>query len=129
MRKPVPWKPSGPFQLVKSTAHRLGFRFRLGGCGLPGQPHLVFPIHRLAMFVCSCKEYGHDCQPPRVQHPKCYFEVQRRLANADLAIFRRVLEYRGWRTEAVFGCATIEPAAFERRLPEIIIGQDVSRSG
>jgi len=108
--------------MVRSTAHRLGFRFRLGGCGLPGKPHLVFPVHRLALFVCECESYGHDCQPPTVCNPTDYFEVQRRLMRTDLATFQHVLGHRGWRTDTIFSCMVNDGTTFDRRLSAMIVG-------
>ena len=44
-------KDTTPERAVRSAAHALGYRFRLGGRGLPGRPDLVFVARRKAMFV------------------------------------------------------------------------------
>ena len=36
---------------LRRALHALGLRHRLGGCGLPGRPDLVFPGRRAAVFV------------------------------------------------------------------------------
>ena len=46
---------------VRSTAHRLGYRFRLHRQNLPGKPDLVFPSRGVALFVHGCFWHGHDC--------------------------------------------------------------------
>lgn len=101
---------------MRTVAHELGFRFRLGGRGLPGQPHLVFPAHRLAMFVCDCSHYGHDCQPEDISGPADYFRIQRRLVKRDLSIFQTVLQRRGWRTHVIFNCVTMDRPVLEAAL-------------
>nr|WP_051335415.1 very short patch repair endonuclease [Methylocapsa acidiphila] len=51
-----------PEMIVRSLAHRLGFRFRLHRKTLPGCPDLVFPTRRKAIFVNGCFWHGHDCK-------------------------------------------------------------------
>lgn len=116
LRRPIPPPPSARFPYVRTVAHELGLRFRLGGRNLPGAPHMVFPVHALALFVCDCAAYGHGCLPPRVEHPKCYFEIQRRLRRSELAIFQHVLDHRGWRTRVIYDCATTNRPALEDEL-------------
>ena len=116
LRKAKPPPQSARFRYVRTVAHELGLRFRLGGRGLPGSPHLVFPAHALALFVCDCAAYGHACQPPRVDHPRNYFEIQRRLHRSDLSTYLHVLGHRGWHTHVIFDCATTDRQALEDEL-------------
>ncbi len=51
-----------PEMIVRSLAHRLGFRFRLHRKDLPGRPDLVFVRRRKAIFVNGCFWHGHDCK-------------------------------------------------------------------
>lgn len=46
---------------VRSTAHRLGYRFRLHRKDLPGKPDIVFPSRRVTLFVHGCFWHGHSC--------------------------------------------------------------------
>lgn len=48
-----------PELAVRSIAHRLGYRFRLGGAGLPGRPDLVFPRLKKVIFVHECFWHRH----------------------------------------------------------------------
>jgi hypothetical protein len=41
-------------RIVRSMAHRLGFRFRLHVRTLPGSPDIVFPKHRKIILVNGC---------------------------------------------------------------------------
>src|ERR1700719_94774 len=54
-------KNTAPELLVRSLAHRMGYRFRLHRKDLPGKPDLVFPGTRKAIFVHGCFWHGHDC--------------------------------------------------------------------
>lgn len=54
-------KDTVPELLVRSLAHRMGYRFRLHRKDLPGKPDLVFPGRRKAIFVHGCFWHGHDC--------------------------------------------------------------------
>ena len=46
---------------VRKGLHALGFRYRLGGAGLPGRPDIVLPKYRAVVFVHGCFWHGHDC--------------------------------------------------------------------
>jgi DNA mismatch endonuclease, patch repair protein len=50
-----------PELLVRSLAHRMGYRFRLQRDDLPGKPDLVFPCSQKAIFVHGCFWHGHGC--------------------------------------------------------------------
>ena len=49
-----------PERTVRRIAHSMGLRFRLHRRDLPGRPDLVFPRHRLAVFVHGCFWHRHD---------------------------------------------------------------------
>ena len=61
-------KNTKPEVYVRRHIHVAGFRFRLHRRDLPGRPDLVFPRHRLAVFVHGCFWHGHDCD--RAQRPR-----------------------------------------------------------
>jgi DNA mismatch endonuclease (patch repair protein) len=48
-----------PELVVRSLAHRLGYRFRLHRRDLPGRPDLVFPSKRKVIFVHGCFWHQH----------------------------------------------------------------------
>ena len=45
---------------VRRFVHRLGYRFRLHRCDLPGTPDLVVPKHRVVISVHGCFWHQHD---------------------------------------------------------------------
>lgn len=48
-----------PELVVRSLAHRMGYRFRLHRKDLPGCPDLVFPSKRKVIFVHGCFWHQH----------------------------------------------------------------------
>src|SRR5581483_5419780 len=59
-------KDTGPELVVRSMAHRMGYRFRLHSRLLPGRPDLVFPGLRKVVFVHGCFWHMHRCRFGRV---------------------------------------------------------------
>jgi DNA mismatch endonuclease Vsr len=56
-----------PELLVRSVAHRLGYRYRLHRRDLPGRPDLVFSSRKKVVFVHGC--FWH-------QHPRCKYATR-----------------------------------------------------
>lgn len=54
-------KDTSPEKIVRSLAHRLGYRFRLHRSDLPGKPDVAFPSRRKVIFVHGCFWHGHNC--------------------------------------------------------------------
>lgn len=100
-----------PEMVVRSLAHRMGYRYRLHRKDLPGRPDLVFPSRRKIIFVHGCFFHMHDCRYGRVT-PKqnAEFWQAKRLSNVERD--RRnltALERDGWKVLEVWECQTREP--------------------
>lgn len=91
--------------LVRKELHRRGLRYRLGGCGLPGRPDLVFPRHRAVVFVHGCFWHAHECRLGRRPASNVGFWEQKALANKERDA-RKEAELRalGWRVFVVWQC-------------------------
>lgn len=95
-----------PEMVVRRTAHRLGFRFRLHRRDLPGRPDLVFPRWRKIVFVHGCFWHQHPgCREGRVPstnteywEPKLGRNVQRD------AVTQETLQRAGWSTLVIWEC-------------------------
>ncbi|WP_281177423.1 very short patch repair endonuclease [Pseudoxanthomonas dokdonensis] len=90
---------------VRHGLHRMGFRYRLGGAGLPGRPDIVLPRYQTAIFVHGCFWHGHTCHLFRV--PKTRTEVWRTKIEANQTRDgRNVADLRkaGWKVEVVWEC-------------------------
>jgi DNA mismatch endonuclease (patch repair protein) len=84
-------------RLVRSTAHRLGYRFRLHGAHLPGKPDLVFASRRKVIFVHGCFWHRHpdpDCRLARLPKSRQEFWIPKLEGNR--VRHERALEALGW---------------------------------
>ncbi|WP_127651336.1 very short patch repair endonuclease [Pseudomonas koreensis] len=101
-------KNTKPEMIVRSMCHELGFRYRLHRKDLPGSPDLVFPKHRLCIFVHGCFWHRHPgCKyaytpksRPDFWLPKLAKNVER-----DLQVQER-LKALGWKVVIVWECHT-----------------------
>jgi DNA mismatch endonuclease, patch repair protein len=118
----VKGRDTKPELLVRSIVHRLGYRFRLHGKGLPGKPDLVLARHRKVIFVHGCFWHGHaGCR--RAARPSTNREfwdkkidgnVERDAANV------KALVRAGWKVLVVWQCAMKDRARLEKRLGEFL---------
>jgi DNA mismatch endonuclease, patch repair protein len=108
-------KNTKPELVVRSNLHRLGLRFKLGGC------QLVFPRHRAVVFVHGCFWHAHSCKCFRLPSSNSEF-WRTKLQGNVLRDSKRIRELHalGWRTAVIWECAvrqatkqfTIEPYMF-----------------
>jgi DNA mismatch endonuclease (patch repair protein) len=54
-------KDTKPEILIRKALFKRGFRYVLGGAGLPGKPDLVFKKHNAVVFINGCFWHGHEC--------------------------------------------------------------------
>jgi DNA mismatch endonuclease, patch repair protein len=105
---------------VRSALHRLGFRFRLHGRGLPGTPDLVLRRHRTVVFVHGCFWHRHGC--PMTSTPKTRPEFWQQKFEANLARDARTtaaLQALGWRVVVVWECELRDVVRLEKRLAKV----------
>ena len=115
-------KNTRPEIVVRRVVHRLGYRFRLHVKDLPGNPDIVLPRHRKAIFVHGCFWHGHDgCR--RAARPTTNVEFWNEKLDGNIRRdrrFRGELEALGWRTLVIWECQTKNPAQLERRLASFL---------
>lgn len=101
-------KNTKPEMLVRKLVHRLGYRYRLHGSGLPGKPDMIFAGRRAVIFVHGCFWHQHpdpSCKLSRV--PKSRPEFWLPKLEGNRARDERVLaelDRRGWRVLAIWEC-------------------------
>lgn len=109
---------TAPELVVRRIAHWMGLRFRLHRKDLPGRPDLVFPKHRLVVFVHGCFWHRHEgCRHASIPKSRTDFWMTKLAAN--VARDRRqeaALQALGWQVLVIWGCETGDSMAVERRL-------------
>lgn len=96
-----------PEMLVRRALHAAGFRYRLGGAGLPGRPDLVLPRLRTVVFVHGCFWHGHTgCRYFKVPGTRTDFWLQKIGSNQRRdAVVEQALQEQGWKVVVVWECA------------------------
>ena len=120
-----------PEVVVRRTAHRLGFRFRLYRKDLPGRPDLVFPRYRAVVFVHGCFWHRHDgCRFAYTPRSRVRFWTEKFRQN--VARDRRTedaLRSLGWRVLVIWECETRDDAVVACRLEHFLRTADIDGSG
>lgn len=99
-------RDTGPERLIRSSLHRLGFRFRLHPTNVPGRPDLVLPRYGAALFVHGCFWHGHDCGLFRLPGTRREFWQAKIKRNAERdAEVAQLLGEHGWRQLTIWECA------------------------
>jgi DNA mismatch endonuclease (patch repair protein) len=109
-------KDTGPEKVVRSLLHRLGYRFRLHGKGLPGRPDIVLARHRVVVLVHGCFWHRHrgckNCTTPTNNRK---FWVKKLEGNAARdRLNRRALVRLGWRVVVIWECEAAKPKSLDR---------------
>lgn len=109
----VPRADTKPERALRLRLHAMGFRYRLGGCSLPGSPDLVFPRYRAVVFVHGCFWHRHPgC--PRATTPKSrtdyWLPKFQESIRRDQAV-QTALRALGWRIAIVWECELLKTRA------------------
>lgn len=112
-------KDTRPELRLRKQLWRAGFRYRLHGKQLPGQPDLVFPKWKAVVFVHGCFWHAHTgC--PYFQLPKTRPDFWTNKLNRNRDRDSRAvaaLRMEGWRVAVVWECALhAETATTAQRL-------------
>ena len=118
-------RDTAPELAVRRIAHRMGLRYRLHRKDLPGRPDLVFPRHRLVVFVHGCFWHRHEgCRYASTPKSRIVFWTEKFAANvARDARQQAALKALGWRVLVIWACETGHRAAVERRLAAETLGK------
>jgi DNA mismatch endonuclease (patch repair protein) len=112
----VKGKDTKPELIVRSLAHRLGYRFRLHRADLPGRPDLVFPARRAVILVHGCFWHGHDCargaRTPKANRAYWTGKIARN-GERDAAVLKK-LRALGWRALTLWECELKKPGLAAR---------------
>jgi len=113
---------TGPEMVVRSLAHRMGYRFRLHRKDLPGKPDLVFPRRRKVVFVHGCFWHGHDCvRGARVPlRNRAYWKRKITRNRVRDQTNPSLLKALGWKSLVIWECETKIEAKLQKRLSKFL---------
>ena len=107
-----------PEIIVRSTLHKMGFRFRLHRSDLPGKPDIVLPKLRKVIFVHGCFWHQHPgCSKAKRPHTNPAFwnaKLDRNIAR-DLENYAD-LTSQSWESFVVWECETRQRDRLIQRL-------------
>jgi len=93
---------------VRKAAHKIGLRFRLHRKDLPGKPDLVFPMHKVALFVHGCFWHRHEgcskASTPKSRKDYWAEKFQQNVSRDERC--QRALGELGWIVEVIWECET-----------------------
>ena len=111
-------KHTFPEKTVRSTAHRLGYRFRLHRKNLPGKPDLVFSSRRKVIFVHGCFWHGHKCprgdRTPKTNESYWREKIQRNVLRYEE--HKKDLTRLGWKILTIWECEIKKSDQLKSRL-------------
>jgi DNA mismatch endonuclease (patch repair protein) len=99
-------KNTKPEKKLRSLLHQKGLRFRIHRKDLPGNPDIVFPKQKLAIFVHGCFWHLHkDCREGRIPSSNSSFWKQKLEKNVakDLTAANE-LKAMGWNVLTIWEC-------------------------
>ncbi len=111
-----------PELVVRSTLHRLGYRFRVHRRDLPGRPDIVLPKHKAVIFVHGCFWHRHSrCKYAYTPKNNLTFWQAKFAGNVgrDRKTVRQ-LRKLGWWVIVIWECQTTDAATLAERLTEAL---------
>jgi len=118
----VKGRDTTPEMKVRRALTKLGARYRLHRKDLPGNPDIVMPGRRLALFVHGCFWHGHDCargaRVPKQNRDYWVAKVDRNRARD--ARHLDDLTAKGWRLETIWECELKDEVALNARLQRLL---------
>jgi DNA mismatch endonuclease (patch repair protein) len=115
-------KNTSPELLVRRLLHARGYRYRLHRSDLPGNPDIVFPGRKRALFIHGCFWHGHACargsRIPKTNTEYWTAKVSRNRMRDTKA--RKHLQSDGWKVLALWECELRNEAAALRKLTRFL---------
>jgi DNA mismatch endonuclease (patch repair protein) len=113
-----------PERFVRTTVHRMGYRYRLHSRDLPGKPDLVFRTRKRIIEVRGCFWHQHPgCTESHVPKSRTsyWFPKLARNVERDAANYKK-LRALGWRVLVVWECEVEDVKRLCGRLQKFLDG-------
>jgi DNA mismatch endonuclease (patch repair protein) len=111
-----------PELAIRRIVHGMGYRYRLHGKDLPGQPDLVFRLRRKVVFVHGCFWHLHEdcsnCRPPKSRRDYWKPKLERNAAR-DRQV-RKELRRKGWRSLVIWECELDRTGRLTRKITKFL---------
>lgn len=108
MMSAIKGKDTRPEMRVRAYLHAAGLRYRIHDRKLPGKPDLVFPTHRVVLFVNGCFWHQHaGCRFATVPSSNKEFWQKKFEANVTRdELMEKQLTRLGWHLIRIWECET-----------------------
>ncbi|MEP6533820.1 MAG: DNA mismatch endonuclease Vsr [Bryobacteraceae bacterium] len=97
-----------PEMVIRRLIHRMGYRYRLHVCELPGKPDMVFPSRCKIIFVHGCFWHRHSkkgCKLARMPKSRLDFWQPKLEENRQRDLkAQKWLKRDGWRILVIWEC-------------------------
>ncbi|WP_318842531.1 very short patch repair endonuclease [Citrifermentans bremense] len=120
-------KDTTPEIFVRSSLHKAGLRFRIHRKDLPGNPDIIFPSRRIAIFVNGCFWHQHHgCRKAKLPASRReYWETKLGKNVVRDKLNYVALESAGWRVILLWECELTRDF-MARLIAELKTGECVS---
>lgn len=110
-------KNTKPEMILRSSLHKLGYRFRIHRKDLPGKPDIVLPKYKTVIYVHGCFWHYHkDCREGRIPDTNSKFWKEKLYKNVERdKKHQNECEKLGWKVFIAWECE------IEHDLDELII--------
>lgn len=111
-----------PELTVRSIVHRMGFRFRLHGEDLPGNPDIVLPKHKKLIFIHGCFWHGHKgCKRSKRPSSNVFFWQNKLDKNAERdKRNQKELRKLGWKYLVIWQCEITKPKLLRNKIKRFL---------
>ena len=115
-------KNTKPEKTVRSTLHKMGYRFRLHRKDLPGKPDIVLAKHKTVIFVHGCFWHQHKgCKYAYQPKTRAGFWRDKLQGNCERDIrTRKELRKMNWKARVIWECQTKNPAKLNKNLEQLL---------
>jgi DNA mismatch endonuclease, patch repair protein len=119
-----------PEMIVRSIAHRMGFRYQLHKKDLPGKPDLVFVRQRKIIDVHGCFFHMHNYQYGRVKPATNaeFWQTKRESNRKRDRRNSRLLKEAGWDVLIIWECQTRSVACVEKTIADFLSADTIPRA-
>lgn len=115
-------KNTAPEIRVRRVAHAMGLRFRIHRRDLPGNPDIIFPKYRAAIFIHGCFWHRHlGCKKATMPKSNVRFWEEKFTHNIERDE-RNIQKLRelGWSVAIFWECEVKDPEEIEKRLCDVL---------